>query len=83
MAAFATPLVYSAYVNGLIEQASNTEFRHMARAARELLHREFGLTQCDWSDEWCDCKETATTHDLESEQEFCLRHFNMVQKARR
>ena len=40
------------------------------------------LSQCDWSDEFCDCFQRATVHDLKSEQEFCLRHFAEVEARR-
>lgn len=40
------------------------------------------LTTCDWSDEFCDCAQRATVHDLHSEQEFCLRHFAEVGRRR-
>jgi hypothetical protein len=40
------------------------------------------LVQCYFADEFCNCKELATVHDLKSEQDFCLRHFQMVEVER-
>jgi hypothetical protein len=42
---------------------------------------ETHLVRCYFSDEHCDCKELATVHDLKSEQEFCLRHFQVVRRG--
>lgn len=36
------------------------------------------LGQCDYCDEYCDCRQAATVHHLASEQEFCAQHFAKV-----
>jgi hypothetical protein len=33
------------------------------------------LLICDFSDECCDCREKATIHLIETEEDLCLRHF--------
>jgi hypothetical protein len=41
------------------------------------------LDRCNFSDEYCPtCKADATVHDIKGEQNLCLRHFLMVEKAR-
>lgn len=39
------------------------------------------LGQCWFADEHCDCKALATVHPLGSDFEYCLRHFQMLEKA--
>ena len=39
------------------------------------------LGQCDFEDEYCDCREAAVVHDLSSDQEFCVRHFLAVSRG--
>jgi hypothetical protein len=33
------------------------------------------LTTCDWTDEFCDCRDLATTHCLSTEEDLCVRHY--------
>ena len=33
------------------------------------------LVMCDFTDEYCDCREKATVHLIETEEGLCLRHF--------
>lgn len=40
------------------------------------------LTTCYWSDEHCDCREIGTIHDLQSGNDFCARHFRMLEVSR-
>ena len=35
------------------------------------------LSTCDFEDEYCDCRQLATVHDLATDREFCARH-NLV-----
>lgn len=49
-----------------------------------LVSRAFArvhLTTCDFEDEWCDCHQVATVHQLATEKEYCLRHFAAMEKA--
>lgn len=46
-----------------------------------VLARNAPLSQCDFSDQDCDCREVATVHHLQSEQEFCARHFKAVNRG--
>jgi hypothetical protein len=39
------------------------------------------LVQCFFSDEHCDCRDLGTVHHLASEQEFCPRHFEAVNRG--
>lgn len=58
-------------------------FAHAIRSDLALIgsvSAEVELTTCYWSDEYCDCKALAIVHHLESELEFCSRHFRMVDK---
>ena len=41
----------------------------------------FLLSQCDFEDEHCDCRAQATVHHLESEKEYCVRHFQAVSRG--
>lgn len=54
---------------------------HTIRRVSALYQRSL-LRTCDWSDEHCDCRELGTIHHLPSEQEFCERHFRMVEARR-
>lgn len=47
--------------------------------ARTIARAE--LRCCDFSDEHCDCREKATVHHLASEQEYCLDHFQEVDRG--
>ncbi len=38
------------------------------------------LGLCDFEDEHCDCRQPATVHVLQTDQEFCARHFAVVVK---
>lgn len=67
-------LLYSSYMSDAVRR--NDPFNAVSNVPCWM------LTRCYWSDEHCDCKAVATVHDLPSEQDFCERHFNMVQKAR-
>lgn len=61
---------------------SGPHFAHVfAHTMKQLLGYPADLTECAWSDEHCDCRELATVHHLESEQEFCLRHFQAVRRG--
>ena len=46
-----------------------------------VLARNAPLSQCDFSDQYCDCREVATVHHLKSEHEFCARHFKAVNRG--
>ena len=39
------------------------------------------LSTCDFEDQYGDCREVATVHHLASEHEFCLRHFQAVNRG--
>ena len=39
------------------------------------------LSICDFEDQFGDCREVATVHHLASEHEFCLRHFQAVNRG--
>ena len=62
-------------------QLFDFEIQRVARILRETREQIF-LRRCDWQDEFCDCKEQGTVHDLKSEQEFCSRHFRLVEYRR-
>lgn len=34
------------------------------------------LFMCDFCDEYCDCRDKATVHLIETEEDLCVRHFN-------
>ncbi len=53
--------------------------REITRVSQLLAQSQ--LTQCFFEDEYCDCRERATVHHLASEQEFCLRHFQAVERG--
>jgi len=38
------------------------------------------LSECDFEDEYGDCRQRATVHHLESEKEYCADHFRKVTK---
>lgn len=65
---------YSLLISLLSHFAVQRRNRSFARAALAQLHG-FGLTQCDFSDESCDCRDIAVVHDVANERETCLRHF--------
>ena len=59
----------------------HTSFAEQIPAIDRLL-AEAHLTTCYWSDEHLsDCRSLATVHHLESDLEFCPRHFAMVEKG--
>jgi hypothetical protein len=62
-------------------QLFDYEVRRVARIMQQTYEQIF-LRRCDWQDEYCDCKEQGTVHDLKSEQEFCARHFRLVEYRR-
>jgi hypothetical protein len=33
------------------------------------------LTTCDWTDEFCDCRNLGTIYSLITEEELCARHY--------
>jgi len=33
------------------------------------------LTTCDWTDEFCDCRDPGTIYSLITEEELCARHY--------
>ena len=33
------------------------------------------LTTCDWTDEFCDCRDLGTIYSLITEEELCARHY--------
>jgi hypothetical protein len=33
------------------------------------------LTTCDWTDDFCDCRDPATIHCLSTEEDLCARHY--------
>ena len=33
------------------------------------------LTACDWTDEFCDCRDLGTVYSLVTEEELCARHY--------
>ena len=33
------------------------------------------LTTCDWTDEFCDCRDLGTVYSLITEEELCARHY--------
>jgi hypothetical protein len=39
------------------------------------------LSTCAFEDQFGDCREVATVHHLASEHEFCLRHFQAVNRG--
>jgi hypothetical protein len=41
------------------------------------------LIRCDWQDEACDCRQMAVVHHIQSELEFCLRHFRQWEREGR
>lgn len=63
------------------EDAIEFEIRRVQRVlqhTREQIH----LRRCDWQDGFCDCQEQGTVHDLITDQEFCGRHFRLVEYRR-
>jgi hypothetical protein len=59
----------------VLNSAIELEIRRVPTARTNFVH-------CYWSDEFCHCREMAVVHDLKSEQEFCSRHFRMVEVRR-
>jgi len=41
------------------------------------------LTTCDWTDEFCDCRDLGTIYSLITEEDLCARHYRkrMAQMA--
>jgi hypothetical protein len=39
------------------------------------------LSECDFEDEYGDCRQRATVHHLESEKEYCADHFRKVTRG--
>ena len=39
------------------------------------------LSECDFEDQYGDCRNVATVHHLASEHEFCERHFKVVNRG--
>jgi hypothetical protein len=33
------------------------------------------LTTCDWTDEFCDCRDLGTIYSLITEEDLCARHY--------
>ena len=63
-------------LDGSLSRLDQMVTRVLAKTAVTYL-----LGQCNFEDEYCDCREPATVHHLESEQEFCLRHFQAVTRG--
>ena len=59
----------------VFEDAISYEVRRVSRIV------DHALGVCDFADEHCDCRAKATVHHLASEQEFCLRHFQEVNRG--
>jgi hypothetical protein len=77
---------YSERVSNLItiaEQHTGNRGNRVLRHAALTELQTVGLSDCFWSDEHCDCRDVATVHDIESESEFCSRHYAALLKARR
>ena len=41
------------------------------------------LTQCWYEDDFCCCAERAVVHQLGTDYEYCLRHFQKIEKENR
>lgn len=53
-------------------------------ALNSLVTRAFArvhLSTCDFAGAWGECNQPATVHHIASEQEFCLRHFQVVSRG--
>jgi len=53
--------------------------RLMAMVDRALAEAQ--LHECFWDDAYCSCREKATVHHLESEMDYCDRHYRLVEKG--
>jgi len=47
----------------------------IGRPWHEKLNADSDLTTCDWTDEFCDCRDLGTIHSLITEEELCARHY--------
>lgn len=70
MAAPNLPVLHSPHFHSAVERQLSSLTRSVERAFAEAQ-----LTECFWDDEHCSCRAKATVHHLESELEFCARHF--------
>ena len=62
-------------------QVLDRSLAQLNRLVTRTVSLHFLLSQCDFEDEHCNCRAQATVHHLESEQEFCLRHFQAVTRG--
>ena len=60
----------------VFEDAIHYEIRRVSRILNEAL-----LGTCAFDDEHCDCRQPAVVHHLETESNYCLRHFTEVNRG--
>jgi hypothetical protein len=72
----------------VLSQAFSTAFcldldREVAECFRAVERAEahVHLTNCWFEDEFCDCRELATVHQLGTDYSYCLRHFQQITKG--
>lgn len=59
-------------------QVFDRALAQLDRLVTRTVSLHFLLSQCDFEDEHCNCRAQATVHHLESEKEYCERHFQAV-----
>ena len=62
-------------------QALSVSLDRLIDRVEIIVARNYLLSPCDFEDQYGDCREVATVHHLASEHEFCLRHFQVVQRG--
>jgi hypothetical protein len=63
--------------DGLTIFGTSVELRAegIGRQEHEKLNANSDLTTCDWTDEFCDCRDLGTIYSLITEEELCARHY--------
>ena len=60
----------------VFEDAIHYEIRRVSAIVDQVL-----LGTCAFDDEHCDCRQPAVVHHLETESNYCLRHFQAVNRG--
>ena len=62
-------------------QVFDRALAQLDRLVTRTVSLHFLLSQCDFEDEHCDCRQRATVHQLATGKEYCLRHFQAVSRG--
>jgi hypothetical protein len=58
-------------------QALDRSLNQLFERVDRILAQSY-LSECDFEDQYGDCRQRATVHHLESEKEYCCDHFRKV-----